>query len=60
MTPILHRQDNGARFVVLPSGHVIEEMPNGGTLVHIARFGSVKCKESFLEALAQFGEPPCK
>ena len=52
--PTLHRQDNGARLAVLPSGHVIEELLNGGCLVVIARYGSVPCRETFVEALALF------
>lgn len=54
MTPTLRRQDNNARFAILPSGHVIEEIPNGGCMVVIAGYGTVTCVEAFAEALAQF------
>lgn len=54
MTPILRLRSTGERIAILPSGHVIQEMQNGGTLVVIAGYGTVECRETFREALAQF------
>ena len=54
MTPILHLQSTGERIALLPCGHVIQELQNGGCIVVIAGYGTAECRETFREALAQF------